>query len=119
MEIKFADIADLQKARNESWYCIAGAGGEETEWVDGYTALLEEQGIGRPAAWFRTNGGTVNAMAGAYHGGVIVDRDQFPGDLTLLLFPLDGLHLGKLAMFKLRMGDRWYDDVVANMEVKA
>lgn len=41
--------------------------------------------------------------------------DPFRDDLTVLTFPLDGLHVGKLAMFKLTMEDRWFDDVTDNM----
>ena len=32
----------------------------------------------------------------------------------LYLVGLDGLDVGKLAIFKLQMGDRWFDDVVDN-----
>ena len=41
--------------------------------------------------------------------------DPFPADLTVLTFPLEGLHLGKLALFRLRMEDRWFDDIIDNM----
>lgn len=34
----------------------------------------------------------------------------------MLMFPLDGLNVGKLAMFKIRFGVRWFDDIVDNME---
>ena len=37
-----------------------------------------------------------------------------PG-LTFLLFPLTDLNTGKLAMFKMRMQDRWFDDIINNM----
>jgi hypothetical protein len=114
-EIRFADVADLQKAEAESWYFIAGTGGNLQDWVNGYEDLMEEQGIGKPKLWFQTNGATVNAVARAKRGFEVAANDQFKGDLTCLLFPLEGLNAGKLAMFKLRMNDRWFDDVVANM----
>ena len=31
-----------------------------------------------------------------------------------MAFPLDGLDVNKLAMFKLQMRDRWFDDIVDN-----
>jgi hypothetical protein len=103
--------ADLAAAHAGSYYTIAGAGGDLQEWITGYGDLLEQEGIGRPAAWFQTTGQAVNTFAGP----AVASRDQFPSDLAILLFPLDGLAVGKLAIFKLRMRDRWFDDVVDNM----
>lgn len=103
------ETADLQAAYNGSWYFIAGCGGALSEWVEGVEGALAELEIGRPVAWYQTTGEAVNAYAGAGN------TDPFPGDLTCLLYPLDGLDVGKLAMFKLRMGDRWFDDVIDNM----
>lgn len=42
------------------------------------------------------------------------NNNEFKNDLKFLAFPLDGLNVGKLAMFKLKMGDRWSDDIIAN-----
>ncbi len=112
------EVADLQKAYDGSWYCIAGAGGDLQEWVTGYGDMLKEQEIGAPSAWFQTNGAAVNRFAEKKNGGELVARDAFPDDLTILLFPLDGLAVGGLALFKLQMADRWFDDVVENMRVR-
>lgn len=98
----------LEKAYEGSFYTILGAGGDLQEWQDGYEKLLEDNGIGKPTEWFQTTGAEINAFAGE-------NDNPFPDDLTCLLFPLDGLNVGKLAMFKLSMGDRWFDDVVDNM----
>jgi hypothetical protein len=41
--------------------------------------------------------------------------EVFASDLTFMFFPLDGLNVGKLAMFKMQMQARWFDDVIDNM----
>lgn len=117
MDIRFADIADLDNAYQNSWYFIAGTGEPLEEWVTGYEGLMAEQEIGKPTMWFKTNGGTINAYAdsGKY---VINPRDRFAGDLVCLLFPLDGLDIGRLPIFKIQMQDRWFDDVIQNMRWK-
>jgi len=104
------NATELQKAYEGSYYAILGAGGDLAQWTEGYEGLLAEEGIGKPAEWFQTTGAAVNQFAGG--------SDPFEKDLTILLFPLDGLETGKLAMFKLRMEDRWFDDVVQNMRNK-
>ena len=40
--------------------------------------------------------------------------NRYRNDLNFLAFSLDGLNIGKLAIFKLHMGDRWFDDIVDN-----
>lgn len=116
-DIQFADVADLKAAYEGSYYFIAGTGDPLEEWVSGYEGLLKEQEIGTPTKWLKTNGATINTFAdsGAHF---IQPRDRFAGDLTCLLFPLDGLHGGRLAMFKIQMQDRWFDDVIQNMRMR-
>lgn len=110
--------ANLEKAKAGSFYTICGCGGDLQQWVDGYNEMLKEQGIGRPSEWFVTTGGRVNDFAAQYGDIEIASRDQFKNDLTFLMFPLDGLDVGKLAMFKLVMQDRWFDDIVDNMRMR-
>lgn len=100
--------ANLSEAYSGSYYFIAGAGGDLNEWVEGYEKLLDESGIGKPTKWLRTTGAKVNEFAGP-------TEDPFQNGLICLLFPLDGLKVGKLAIFKIRMEDRWFDDVINNM----
>lgn len=104
------DISDLSVAMSGSWYTILGVVNPQ-EYIDGYEGLLAEEGIGKPEAWYKTTGKDVNLFAGT----AVAYDDQFPDDLTILMFPLDGLNVGKLAMFKLRMQDRWFDDIIDNM----
>lgn len=107
-------LTDLQQAYDGSYYFIAGAGGDLQEWVNGYNEMLKEREIGEPVEWFQTTGAAVNHFA--EHGGYWVsDQDHFPDDLPCLLFPLVGLEVGRLSMFKLLAQDRWFDDVIDNM----
>lgn len=40
--------------------------------------------------------------------------NRYPNDLHFLSFKNDNQDIGKLAMFKLRIGARWFDDIVDN-----
>ncbi len=44
----------------------------------------------------------------------LIGNNAYQDNLTCLMFPLDGLNAGRLAMFRLRMGDKWFDDIVDN-----
>ena len=101
----------MQKAMDGSYYFISGAGGDLNDWVKGYEDLMVEKEIGTPKEWWSTTGAVVNLFAGSS----VHERDRFANDLTCLLFPLDGLQMGRLAMFKIEMENRWFDDVIQNM----
>ena len=104
-----SDVSDLlDKAYNGSYYTIIGAGGNLDEWKNGYQELLNKEGIGTIKEWITFNGADMNNK---YQ---LKGDNAYPADLTFLAFPLDGLNIGKLAMFKLRMEDRWFDDIVDN-----
>lgn len=105
--------ADLAKARAGSYLTLIGTGGDLQDWVDGVTGMLQDEEIGTPQAWYQTTGAAVNR----YAGDDVDPDDQFPDDLTFLLVPLDGLHIGRLAMFRLTCGldARWFDDLIDNM----
>lgn len=104
-----SDVSDLlDKAYNGSYYTIIGAGGNLDEWKNGYQELLNKEGIGTIKEWITFTGADMNNK---YQ---LKGDNAYPNDLTFLAFPLDGLNIGKLAMFKLRMEDRWFDDIVDN-----
>lgn len=104
-----SDVSDLlDKAYNGSYYTIIGAGGDLQEWKNGYQELLNKEGIGTIKEWITFTGADMNNK---YQ---LKGDNAYPNDLTFLAFPLDGLNIGKLAMFKLRMEDRWFDDIVDN-----
>lgn len=98
-------VANLEAAYKGSWYTISGCGGDLWEWVEMMNGLLKEAGIGTPVAWYQATGKQVNTFAGP-------NGDPFPDDLPLLLFPLDGLDMSKLAVFRIVGEDRWFDDIV-------
>lgn len=98
----------LRKAYEGSYYTIIGAGGDLEEWKNGYSGLLAEKKIGSVSGWVSFKGSAVNAEFG------LTGDNRYDDNLTFLAFPLDGLDVGKLAIFKLQMGDRWFDDVVDN-----
>ena len=91
-----------------SCYTITGAGGDLKDWINGYTAMLTEHGIGKPKKWITFSGRDVNIVYNLDHKNVFAD------DIVFLAFPLDGLDVGKLAMFKMREEDRWFHDIIDN-----
>ena len=110
MSDKVKVLADLSTAELGSYYTIAGAGGDLDEWVDGLTGVLVESGIGAPTGWYSTTVAAVNDYAKPNR-----HQDAFKPGLTFLMFPLDGLDVGRLAILRLQQGDRWFDDMVTNM----
>ena len=91
-----------------SCYTITGAGGDLKDWINGYTDMLTEHGIGRPKNWITFSGRDVNIVYS------LDGKNVFADDMVFLAFPLDGLDVGKLAMFKMREGDRWFNDIIDN-----
>ena len=106
---------ELSAADAGSYYTILGAGGPLEDWVSAYEKLLEENEVGKPTEWFQTTGASVNLYATRVLRGPIAAGDEFQEDLTILMFPLGGLNVSHLVVFKVIMGDRWFDDIIANM----
>ena len=106
--IKTMGSKDIRKAYEGSYYTIIGAGGDLNEWMEGYQGLLDKEGIGKVKQWYKTTGKVINDAWDLY------GNNRFKSNLTVLMFPLDGLNVGKLALFKLKMNDRWFDDVIDN-----
>ena len=102
----------LNEAYEGSYYTIVGCGGDINEWKEGYQKLLDEEGIGIITKWIEFTGRDMNEEL------ELVGNDKYKDDLHFLAFNLDGLDIGKLAMFKLRMQDRWFDDIVDNLRYK-
>ena len=101
-------MTNFEKMYNGSWYTITGAGGDINEWKEGIQNLLTKDNIGTVKEWEVFSGEEMNEL------GHLTGTNAYPDDLTFIAFSLDGLNTGKLAMFKLRMGDRWFDDIVDN-----
>lgn len=116
MDIKQLDWTELEQAEAGSFYTILGAGGDLTEFANAVAGALQAAGISEPTTWYSTLGGHINTYVGTIPNP---ERDYFPPDLHVLMFSLEGIvELGKLAIFKLEMGDRWFDDIVGNMRVR-
>lgn len=98
----------LRKAYEGSYYTITGAGGDLQKWKDGYAEMLAERGIGAITKWIEFTGKDMNDEFG------LTGTNRYPDDLHFLAFPLDGLDDSRLAIFKLQMQDRWFDDIVDN-----
>ena len=98
----------FSKAYAGSWYTITGCGGDINDWKKGYTDMLNKENIGTPKEWFEFTGKDMNEE---YE---LTGRNAYANDLHFLAFGLDDLNIDKLAMFKLAMGDRWFDDIVEN-----
>ena len=98
----------FEEAYKGSYYTITGCGGGLSDWKIGYEDLMALKGIGKPASWHSFSGKDMNE---AYN---LTGNNRYPDDLTFLCFPLDGLHIERLAMLKLEMGDRWFNDIVDN-----
>lgn len=105
---RMSDVINFEKMERGSWYTITGCGGNLNDWKDGYQNLLNHENIGTIRQWVEFTGADMNA----YYR--LSSDNAYPNDLHFLAFPLDGLDVSKLAIFKLRMGDRWFDDIVSN-----
>ena len=101
-------MADFIKMYKGSYYTIEGAGGDLNEWKKGYQEMLTEHGIGTITEWVDFTGKEMNDTYS------LTDKNRYPDNFTFLAFSLDGLNVSKLAMIKLRLGDRWFDDIVDN-----
>lgn len=116
--MKALSSEDLAAAEAGSYYTIAGVGGSMAEWVEGYEKILVTEEVGKPQEWFTTTGLAVNMYAERTKRGEIFEKDKFKEDLVFLMFPLDGLSIGRLAIVKIQMSDRWFDDMIQNMRLK-
>ena len=100
----------FDKAYNGSYYTIEGAAGEPNEWAENISALLHQQGIGTPKEFISFRGEDMNDH---YN---LTGTNAYQDDLSFIGFSIDGLNIERLAIFKLRMGDRWFNDIVDNNE---
>jgi len=103
-------IDNLKELEQGNYYTILGVD-SATDYENGYKKLLYKEGIGQPERWVYFNGQQMNAQ---YQ---LIGEQAYPEDLGFLAFPLNGLDLGKLAIFRLRMGDSWFKDIVDNNDV--
>jgi hypothetical protein len=96
---------DPQKMYNGSFYTITGAGGDIQKWIDGYEENMKENKIGKPKYWVAFTGKEMNDFF------KLSENKAYPNGLTFLAFPLTGLNIEKLCIFKAGTEDRWFDDI--------
>ena len=102
MKINQITTDDLRRMKEQEGLILQGCGGEIQEGVDGINGLLTDAGILLNGSRFET----VSVFC--------------QGELTNLLFPLEGVELnpGKLAAWRLqtheRFGSTWLSDYVPN-----
>lgn len=106
--VEIIEDVNLDELYQGSAYTITGAGGELKEWFDGYQDILNEKQIGNISKWYVFSGKDLNRK---YN---LTGDNRYQSNITFIAFPLTGLDIGKLAMLKLQMGDRWFDDIVDN-----
>ena len=108
MDIIELDMETIEQAYDGWYYTILGAGGDLDEWMEGLQEIFEEQGIGKVKQWYHTTGKVLNDKWNLRGG------NRFKNDLSILMFDYEGMDVGKLAIFKLRAGDRWFTDIIDN-----
>lgn len=98
----------FKKAYHGSYYTILGCGGNLDDWKNGYQELFDKENIGKITSWIEFTGNDLNEFC---H---LEGDNAYPADLACLAFPLNNLNINKLAIFKLNMEDRWFDDIIDN-----
>lgn len=101
----------FEKLYNGSAFTFEGLGFDSfDELKDQINEILEQENIGRVKSenFFTYKGKDMND----YY--LLTGSNRYPDDLTFVSFLNDGLDIGRLAMFKIRIGARWYDDIVSN-----
>lgn len=98
----------LKQAYDNSYYTIVGCGGDLNTWKKGYEKLLDLENIGTISEWIQFTGKDVNSVFD------LKGDNRFKDNLIFLAFPINNLDTGKLAIFKLKMHDRWFDDIINN-----
>lgn len=102
------DIDGIQQAYDGWYYTILGAGGDINEWMNGLQEIFDKEGIGKVHQWYHTTGKVLN------NRWDLTGDNRFKNDLSILMFDYKGMDVPKLAIFKLRAGDRWFTDIIDN-----
>ena len=107
---------DLRVATEREHYVVLGVDDPST-WAHGYDVLLRDAEIGEPSCYFLTTGAEINHFAGVMYGS----HRMLPPGLTVMMFPIEGLDVSRLATFRLRQGlrDKWFSDLIASMQGRA
>lgn len=108
MDIIELDMETIEQAYDGWYYTILGAGGDLHDWMNGLQEIFDNEGIGKVYQWYHTTGKVLNDKWD------LTGNNRFKNDLSILMFDYEGMDVGKLAIFKLRAGDRWFTDIIDN-----
>lgn len=106
--IKVTDAGLLKELASASAFTIEGAGGDLKEWMEGLNGEMTKLNIGTVNTFYTFKGKLMNDTY------ALTGKNKYQDTLTFLCFRLDGLDVGKLAIFKMQFGARWLDDIVDN-----
>ena len=108
MELIELNNENIDQAYDGWFYTILGCGGDPKEWMHEYQKLLDYEKIGQVHQWYKTTGKVLNDKWD------LTGNERFKDDLSILMFDYKGMNIGKLAIFKLKMCDRWFTDIIDN-----
>lgn len=103
----------FSRAYNGSYYTAIGCGGNIDEWIEGYDRYIrmsvdDDFDIHKEDV-IMFSGADMNSFFG------LTGTNAYDPELKFLAFSYRTCsQIGKLAIFKLSMRDRWFDDIVDN-----
>jgi len=105
-DLTFTQLENIERSEKKFGMVIMGAGGELSEWVNGISDHLKEEGIVDK---------TIPAFSEAYRLSGNVAGKHGRTDLVVIFSDKSNPKIGKLSMWRLRMGDiSWIDDFISN-----
>lgn len=103
-EMKFTELSKKVKKENLDGIVLLGTGGDLSEWVEGVTGSLQEEGV------------LPEGEVGELWGGVYL-LETTGGRNDLVMMFRDGVKydMGVMALWRLRFGDcSWVSDYIVN-----
>ena len=110
-DIRTAGSEMFQQFYDGSYCTMIGAGSTDghKDWFDGINKALKEDKVGQIKTLYVFRGREMNEFFD------LEGDNRYKDDLTFICFPLDGLDIGRLTMFKLKSEMRWFDDICDNL----
>jgi len=98
----------LERLENGSAFTVSGAGGNINDWAIGLKKMLKDKNIGHVDIFYTWTGKFMNETY------KLSGKVAYPDNFVFIAFPIEGMDIGKLAIFKMEFGARWLDDIVDN-----
>lgn len=108
-EIKELGMNEIEQAY-DGWYYTVWCNvknEDQNELIQAIESSLLREDCGTPKQWFKASGEAINQKFG-------LDGSYIKEDAEFLMFDYEGMNVGKLALFKLAMKDRWFTDIIDN-----